>query len=92
MDDSFSLKQYQNEMVMEKQQTGLPFDEIVYDCTKALNQYLLLLNSKNIIYVIVFPETINFSSTTNIYNNNSMPLFIACTSCSYYCFLFMFRQ
>ena len=33
----FSLKQYQNEMVMEKQKTGLTYDEIVCECTKALN-------------------------------------------------------
>jgi hypothetical protein len=33
----FSLKQYQNEMVMEKQKTGLTYDEIVCICTKALN-------------------------------------------------------
>ena len=32
----FSLKQYQNEMVMEKQETGLTYDEIVCECTKAL--------------------------------------------------------
>jgi chromatin remodeling complex protein RSC6 len=33
----FSLKQYQNEMVMEKQKTGLTYDELVCECTKALN-------------------------------------------------------
>ena len=33
----FSLKQYQNEMVMEKQKTGLTYDEIVCKSTKALN-------------------------------------------------------
>lgn len=32
-----NLKEYQNEMVMEKQKTGLSFDELVCECTKQLN-------------------------------------------------------
>jgi hypothetical protein len=33
----FSLKQFQNEMIMEKQQSGLTYDEVVVQCTKPLN-------------------------------------------------------
>nr|WPF46682.1 MAG: putative cysteine protease [Lake Baikal virophage 9] len=32
-----SLKEFQNVMVMEKQKTGLTYDEIVCECTKALD-------------------------------------------------------
>jgi hypothetical protein len=32
-----NLKEYQNEMVMEKQKTGLSYDELVCECTKQLN-------------------------------------------------------
>jgi hypothetical protein len=43
----FSLKQYQNQMVMEKQQTGLTYDEIVCYCTKSFKLiYIIVLKKK----------------------------------------------